>query len=66
MGCHHQLQPNTFKGTINDDQYTMGNVLNLQLNLTNPPPDTAVYSDFMWPLLKWANNGQLTWYQIRQ
>ena len=66
IGCHHQLQPNTFKGTINDGQYTMGNVLNLKLDLLKPPPGTAVYSDFMWSLMKWGKNGQLTWDQIRE
>lgn len=75
LGCHNQVRPNTFKGGPNDFQFTMlpdtiGNVLNLRLNLMDigksvyPKLDTAVYSDYMYSLLKWTEKGQLTSSQI--
>lgn len=74
IGCHHQVLPNTLKGGPNNDQFfmkpdTIGNVLNLPLNLFSDHsinPDTAVYSDYMWSLLKWSENGHLTWRQIAE
>lgn len=75
FGCHHQVTANTLKGGPNDEQFTMspypiGNVLNLKLNLSDPKVpagtlDTAVYSDYMWSLLKWTEYGHLTWKQTR-
>lgn len=65
IGCHHQVLPNTYKGTINDYQFRIGNKMNLNLEL-KPSPDKAVYSDYMWSLLKMSKKGHLTWYQIRK
>ena len=75
FGCHHQVTANTLKGGPNNDQFTMdpypiGNVLNLRLNLLDPPVepgviDTAIYSDYMWSLLKWTEYGHLTWKQTK-
>lgn len=76
LGCHNQVTQTTFKGGINDFQFTMrpdtiGNVLNLPLNLMDLKegvikPDTAVYSDYMYSLLKWTERGQLTSSQIKK
>lgn len=70
MGCHHQVKANTMKGGINDLQFDgldpthVGNVLNIPITY-NPTGDTAVYSDYMWSLLKWQETGQLSWKQIK-
>ena len=47
---------------------TIGNVLNLPLNLfkEGPHPETGVYADYMWSMLKWSENGHLTWKQIEK
>jgi hypothetical protein len=79
FACHHQVTPNTLKGGPNDDQFLMapvGNVLNLPLNVFKPmtkvdpiSKDTfpvGIYSDYMWSLLKWTENGHLTWKQVKK
>ncbi len=75
FGCHHQVTANTLKGGPNNEQFTMapypiGNVLNLKINLLDPKVpegviDTAIYSDYMWSLLKWTEYGHLTWKQTK-
>ena len=75
FGCHHQVTPNTLKGGPNNEQFTMapydiGNVLNISLyssssNLPEGTIDTAIYSDYMWSLLKWRESGHLTWKQTK-
>ncbi len=74
FGCHHQVTANTLLDGPNNEQFTMapyhiGNVLNISLYYSKSklPPgtiDTAIYSDYMWSLLKWEESGHLTWRQI--
>lgn len=74
FGCHHQVTANTLKGGPNNDQFSMApfpidNVLNVDISFGSKLPmdsiKPAIYSDYMWSLLKWSEIGHLTWKQTK-